>query len=249
ATIRKKGPKLSEIKESITNILDNLAQLEDLSNAKPSDFDLGQAEDLQRRTTTLLDALDQVDARKVAGITKHKKRRHRLGKQRKKKRRLEAKKSENVKIIDPIKIEPGTAPSNIKPAEHIYLKKRQDAASILQTFDLLEKLCESRGGDTAALSQKLSRMRNVWKQVEKECECDNIHSSKKESSIEAQWDMVLFGAGTQQGRENKNTFLKNRTIWDSYISQRQGASCIPRGWVLPPANPTLPWMQYKTDSK
>ncbi|KAH8276315.1 hypothetical protein KR026_010795, partial [Drosophila bipectinata] len=248
-TITKKQPKLSEIKESITNILDNLEHLEDLCNAKQSDFDVGQAEELQRRTTTLLDALDQVDAHKVAGKTKHKKRRHRLQKQRNKQRRLEAKKSKDLKILDKIKIDPVSAPNTNKPAEHICLKKRQDAASILQTFDLLGKLCESRGGDKAALDQKLSHMRHVWKQVQQESESDSIHSAKKESSIDAQWDMVLFGSGSQQGRKNKNTFLKNRTIWDSYISQRKGASCIPRGWVLPPENPSHPWMQYKTDSK
>lgn len=210
ATITKKGPKLSEIKASIANILDNLSQLENLSNAKPPKFDVGRAEELQQRTTTLLDALDQVDPRKVAGITKHKKRRHSLVKQRNKQRRLKAKKLKDVKNLNPIKIEPDTAPSSNKLAEHIFLKKRQDAASILKTFDLLEKLCESRGGDTTALSQKLSRMRHVWKQVQEECESDNIHGGKQESNIEAQWDMVLFGVGTQKGRENKNTFLKNR---------------------------------------
>ncbi|KAH8332716.1 hypothetical protein KR074_009530 [Drosophila pseudoananassae] len=246
-TITKKQPKLSEIKECITNILDNLAQLEDLSNVKQSDFDVGQAEELQRLTTTLLGALDQVDTHKVAGKTKHKKRRHRLEKQRKKQRRLEAKKSKDLKIFDQIKIEPVSTRKTNKPAEHIFLKKRQDAATILQTFNLLEKLCESRGGDKAALTQKLSHMRHVWKQVQQECESDSTHSAKKEYSIDAQWDMVLFGAGSQQGRQNKNAFLKNRIIWDSYVSQRKGASCIPRGWVLPPENPQHPWMQYRTN--
>ncbi|KAH8383346.1 hypothetical protein KR009_008059, partial [Drosophila setifemur] len=242
-----KSRKLSEIKSNIRNVLHNLQQLEDLSNAQGQDIDLEQAEDLQRSTTTLLDALDQVEADKVAGIQKQRKRRRRLVKQKIKLRKLKVKKSEKVaKPLPEIKTEPVARIQ--KQSEHISLRKLHDAASILQTFDLLEKLCESRGGDKAVLSQKLAPMRLVWRRVQQECESEATKETDKVSSLENQWEMVFFGRSSPSVEETKKTFLERRSIWDSYISHANKGSSIPRGWVLPPENPTELWTTYRSES-
>jgi len=54
-----KNLKLSEIKANIQHVLVNLEQLEQLSNEAGQDFDVQQAEELQRRTSTLLDELEK----------------------------------------------------------------------------------------------------------------------------------------------------------------------------------------------
>jgi len=202
-----KNLKLSEIKANIQHVLVNLEQLEQLSNEAGQDFDVQQAEELQRRTSTLLDELEKVPDEKVADIQKQRKRRRRLVKE--KKKRI---KKETIKCEIPEQkytIEPPRNPQE-KQAEHISLRKRRDAASILETFDLLEKLCESRGGDKAALSQKLSQMRRVWRRVQEENEGDHVKESKKAASIESQWEAVLFGKSSPLSRKSKGKFLETR---------------------------------------
>ncbi|KAH8232170.1 hypothetical protein KR032_001151, partial [Drosophila birchii] len=242
--------KLSEIKQNIQHVIGNLQQLEHLTDDDAQDFNAQQAVELQRCTTTLLDALDQVPAAKVAGIQKQRRRRRRLDKQKKRQLKCRAKKAKQDSQSK-LKVstgEPQLAPRE-KQAEHISLKKRHDAASMLQTFDLLEKLCESRGGDKLALSQKLARMRLVWRRVQQENECDHDRESQKRvSSIETQWQAVIFGQSSDFVRENKETFCQRRAIWDSYISYGKRATCIPRGWVLPPENPSNLWKEYRTAS-
>lgn len=203
--------KLSEIKQNILHVLDNLQQLEHLSNDDSQDFNAEQAKVLQRSTTTLLDALDQVPVAKVAGIQKQRDRRRRLDKQKKKKLKCRAKKiKQDLEAKKKIPIEPPLNPRE-KQAEHISLRKRHDAASMLHTFDLLEKLCESRGGDKVALNQKLAHMRYVWRRVQQENEGDHDKESKKRvSSIESQWEEVFFGQSPALVRENKETFCKRR---------------------------------------
>ncbi|XP_070143098.1 uncharacterized protein [Drosophila kikkawai] len=239
--------KLSEIKQNIRYVLENLQQLEHLTDNDAQDFNAEQAEELQRSTTTLLDALDQVPVAKVAGIQKQRRRRRRLDKQKKKEPKLKAKKAKQGLQSKPkVSFEPSLT-SREQQAEHISLKKRHDAASILHTLDLLEKLCKSRGGDKLALSQKLAQMRVVWRRVQQENEGDHDRESQKRvSSIESQWQAVFFGQSSDFVRENKETFCQRRSIWDSYISYGQRASCIPRGWVLPPESAPDLWTEYRT---
>ncbi|KAH8257746.1 hypothetical protein KR038_000125, partial [Drosophila bunnanda] len=237
--------KLSVIKENIQHVLENLQQLEHLIDDDAQDFNAEQAEELQSSTTTLLDALDQVPVAKVAGIQKQRRRRRRLDKQ--KKRELKCRSKKAKQDFKDISIEPPTLTPREKQAEHISLKKRHDAASMLQTFDLLEKLCESRGGDKAALSQKLTQMRLVWRRVQQENEVDHEREThKRVSSIESQWQAVFFGKSPDFVKENKETFCQRRSIWDSYISYGKRATCIPRGWVLPPEHPSDLWTEYRT---
>ncbi|KRF99470.1 uncharacterized protein Dwil_GK19211 [Drosophila willistoni] len=90
---------------------------------------------------------------------------------------------------------------------------------MLRKFQLLETLCELRGGDKAKLSQELDPMRQVWQRVLQE----NAEEAPK--SLDSQWKEVLI-------------------IWDSYISQGKWGSCIPNKWVLPPDEPSSQWAQY-----
>ncbi|KAH8283861.1 hypothetical protein KR054_003766, partial [Drosophila jambulina] len=240
--------KLSEIKHNIRHVIENLEQLEHLTNDDAQEFNAEQAVELQRSTTALLDALDQVPAAKVAGKQKQRKRRRCLDKQKKKELKCRAKKAkEDLKPKPKVYIEPPLTPRE-KQAEHISLKKRRDAASMLHTFDLLEKLCESRGGDKVALSQNLAQMRLVWRRVQQENEGDHDKEwESRLSSIESQWQTVFFGQNSEKFiRENKASFCQKRSIWDSYISYGKRATCIPRGWVLPPENPSDLWKEYRT---
>ncbi|XP_020811026.1 uncharacterized protein LOC110186260 [Drosophila serrata] len=240
--------KLSAIKANIRNVLENIQQLEHLIGDDAQEFNAEQAKELQSSTTTLLDALDQIPVAKVAGIQKQRRRRRRLDKQRKKELKCRSKKPKvALKNLKEALIGPQLTETREKQAEHISLRKRHDAASILQTFDLLEKLCEYRGGDKVALSQKLIQMRLVWRGVQQENEVDHDRESQKRvSSIESQWQEVFFGKSLDFVRENKETICQRRSIWDSYISYGERASCIPRGWVLPPEHPSDLWMEYRT---
>ncbi|XP_016949039.1 programmed cell death protein 7 [Drosophila biarmipes] len=242
----KQNIKLSEIKASIQHVLANLEQLEQLSCEAGQDFDGQQAEELQRRTSTLLDELEKVPAERVADIQKQRKRRRRLDKEKKKRFKKKAIKCEIRE--KKYTIEPPRIPQE-KQAEHISLRKRRDAASILETLDLLEKLCESRGGDKAALNHKLTQMRRVWRRVQEENKDDQVKESKKAASIESQWEAVLFGKPSPLIRGSKGKFLEIRSTWDSYISFACRGSYIPRGWVLPPLKPSAQWAAYRTDNQ
>nr|XP_017007799.2 programmed cell death protein 7 [Drosophila takahashii] len=237
-----KNLKLSQIKANIQHVIANLERLEQLGRLPGQELDVGQAEELQRTTTTLLDELDQVNAQRVADIQKQRKRWRRLVKEKKKRFKRETIKTEIKE--QKYSVEPPRNPLE-KQAEHISLRKKHDAASILETFDLLEKLCESRGGDKAALRQKLSQMRRVWRRVQEENQGDHVRESQKAASIESQWQAVFFGNSEPLVKENKEKFLEIRSTWDSYISFAGRGSCIPRGWVLPPMKPTAQWAAYR----
>ncbi|KAH8357411.1 hypothetical protein KR084_000829 [Drosophila pseudotakahashii] len=240
-----KNLKLSQIKANIQQVIANLEQLEQLNSKAGQELDVGQAEQLQQSTTTLLDELDQVNTQKVADIQKQRKRRRRLIKEKKRRIKRETVKTEITE--QKYSIEPPRNPQE-KQAEHISLRKKHDAASILETFDLLEKLCESRGGDKAVLRHKLTQMRRVWRRVQEENQGDHVKESKKAASIESQWQAVFFGNSEPLVKENKGTFLEIRSTWDSYISFADRGSCIPPGWVLPPIKPTAQWAVYRTEN-
>ncbi|XP_043652545.1 uncharacterized protein LOC122619590 [Drosophila teissieri] len=237
-----KKHRLSAIKANIQQIISSLGQLEQQSSGSGRDFDVHRAEELQRSTATLLDELDKVPAQQVVDEQK----------QRKRRRRLDRRSKQRVRLA-PIKSEPTEKKYSIKPprnpaleqAEHISLRKQRDAASILETFDLLEKLCESRGGDKAALGQKLTHMRRVWRRVQEETQVGNVKESTKVASLESQWKAVFFGQSLPATKANKGKFLEIRSTWDSYISYCGRGSCIPRGWVLPPTKPTAQWAAYR----
>ncbi|XP_016979821.1 uncharacterized protein LOC108045115 [Drosophila rhopaloa] len=242
-----KNLKLSEIKANIRHVIENLRQLEYLSSEREQYFNVEQAEELQRSTTTLLYELDQVPGQKVAGIQKQRKRRRLLDKQKNKRAKWENKISGKLLFTErKYSIDPPRNPKK-KQAEHISLRKQHDAASILESLDLLEKLCESRGGDKAALSQKLAQMRRVWRRVQEESKGDLVKESKKAASTESQWDAVFFGQSANWFRKTKGRFLEIRSTWDSYISHGGRGSYIPKGWVLPSKNPIAQWAAYRTE--
>ncbi|EDV52926.1 uncharacterized protein LOC6554567 [Drosophila erecta] len=234
--------KLSEIKANIQQVISSLRQLEQQSSGAGSDLDVQRAEELQRSTATLLDELDQVPGQQVVAQQKQRKRRRRLDRRSKQRAKCASIKSEPTE--QKISIEPPRNPE-LKQAEHISLRKQRDAASILETFELLEKLCESRGGDKAALCQKLTHMRRVWRRVREETQAGNAKESKKVASLESQWNVVFFGPSLPSAKVNKAKFLEIRSTWDSYISYCGRGSCIPRGWVLPPTKPTAQWVAYR----
>ncbi|KAI8044214.1 uncharacterized protein LOC128266382 [Drosophila gunungcola] len=240
--------KLTEIKTKIRHVIANLQQLQNLSEEE-HDFNVEQVEELQRNTTTLLDELDQVPIQKVVGLQTHRKRRRLLDKQKNKRAKCEIKKPEEL-LLKERKYSVIPPPnSKEKQAEHISLRKQHDAAYILENFDLLEKLCESRGGDSRALSQKLAQMRHVWRRVQEESEGDDhVKESKIAASKEPQWEAVFFGKPSNLLRENKTRFREIRSTWDSYISLGERGSCVPTGWVLPLIKPISQWAAYISET-
>ncbi|KAH8311902.1 hypothetical protein KR044_008519, partial [Drosophila immigrans] len=228
--------KLSEIKTNITTVIANLQQLETCSN-------VDQSTNLQQQTTALLSRLDQLPAKQIARLQLQRKRRRqrakRKCKQQKSVDKAYAKHFKDTKVISPPLSDQAEQPkTTAKRAEHIALKKLHDANNKLKTFDLLERLYKARGGDKAAeLSQKLSRMRAVWRRVKQECE--NATGGEMSVNLEAQWEQVIFGnpcAALEQLR---------RYVWDSYISNGNDATSIPSGWVLPPKTPLQEWAHFR----
>ncbi|XP_022212690.2 uncharacterized protein LOC111067726 [Drosophila obscura] len=243
-----KIPKLCEIKTNIEQSAAVLRELEIGSNAPPSEVEVGQAKAHQETTTKQLDEIDSKTAAKIAGIRRRRKRRRWKFIQRNKEQQA----AESVVKEEPVPKppdEPRPAPRE-KQTENITLKKRYDAASILERLDLLVKLCEARGGDKASLTEKLASMRTVWSRVQQESSATGRITESKSPSIETQWDVVFFGQASssqKQRRGEKPEFLKRRSIWDSYITQGKRGSCIPRGWVLPMEEATSEWLEYRTE--
>ncbi|XP_034665289.1 uncharacterized protein LOC117899411 [Drosophila subobscura] len=224
-----KTPKLCEIKTNIAESAGDIREFSTVSNAPPSGVD------------------DSKTAAKIAGIQRRRKRRRWKFRQRNKEQQA----AEGVVREDPVPNppdEPRPAPRG-KQAEDIDLKRRHDAASMLERLDLLEKLCEARGGDKAKLTEKLASMRTAWSRVQQETTTGRIIESKAPAR-ERQWDIVFFGSPSsiqKRGLGYKAELLRRRSIWDSYITQGKGGSCIPRGWVLPTENPTSEWLEYITE--
>lgn len=197
--------KLSEIKTNITKIIENLQQLEQLSNAPQSDFDGDQALRQERDTTSLLSELEQLPCERIAGIQKRRKRRRQKAKKKmkgQKERVAKVEQSDLYSLPTPMAVSLPVAPA----AEHITLKKQQDASSILTTIDLLERLNRARGGDDA-LSQQLAPLRVVWRRIQQENKMAS--SGKVEENLQAQWDKVMFGSSSSPAVKAQE-FLKRR---------------------------------------
>ncbi|EDW24179.1 GL23998 [Drosophila persimilis] len=235
-----KIPKLYEIKTNTEQSVADLQKLDVVSNAPPRRVDAGQLEVPQETTIAQLDEIDSRTAAKIAGIQRRRKRRRWKFRSKQAAKRL----LKNEHVPKPPD-EPRPFPMD-KKTEGITLKKRSDAASVLERLDLLVKLCEARGGDTATLAEKLASMRTVWQRVQQESTSGKINKSKS-PLIETQWDVVFFGkpSSCQNRRLNKPEFLMRRSIWDSYITHGKRGSCIPRGWVLPTQEPTSEWVEYR----
>ncbi|EDW67390.1 uncharacterized protein [Drosophila virilis] len=247
--------KLSEIKTDISNVIANLQLLEGLSNASPDDLDLKKSRQLKEQTTKLLAKLNELPCDRIARIQLQRKRRRQRAKKRDKLQR-------SVKRDNPENAKDKALPSESdvaaaahlpvqRQAEHITLKKQHDATNMLHTFDLLEKLYKARGGNKD-LTEKLSRMRTVWRSVLQEC-TDEINKEST-TNCEAQWARVIFGSsslslrqGNMDKKRNTQELIQRRFIWDSYISYGKSGSSIPHGWVLPTDMPTAEWARYKCE--
>lgn len=204
------GLKLSEIKANVNNVIENLQLLDAASNASPNDFDLEQSRQLERQTTKLLAELSEIPCEKLARIQLHRK--HRRQKT-KKNAKLQIKL--NRSIPKPTKVTGSLPTVNVnaadekhliasKQAEHITLKKHHDSSNILYTLDLLERLYKARGGK-GNLSEKLARMRTVWRRVHQES--TNAINEEMPTNCEAQWSKAIFGisarsAGPLKSRRN-----------------------------------------------
>ncbi|SPP81031.1 uncharacterized protein LOC117583674 [Drosophila guanche] len=242
-----KTPKLCEIKTNIEESAGDIRDLAIVRDAPPSGVDAGQVEAPHETTTAQLDEIDSKTAAKIAGIQRRRKRRRWKFRQRNKEQQAADVVVKQEPVPNPPD-QPRPAPRG-KQAEDIDLKRRHDAASMLERLDLLEKLCEARGGDKAKLTEKLAPMRTAWSRVQQATKTGRITESKS-TAIERHWDVVFFGSPSSSQRRRrgfKAEFLKRRSIWDSYITQGKGGSCIPRGWVLPTENPTSEWVEYRTE--
>lgn len=203
-----KHHKLSEIKTNIVKIIENLQQLEQLSNAPHSDFDGDQALRQEQDTTSLLSELEQLPCERIAGIQNRRKRRRQKAKKQmkgKKERVAKVEQSDLHSAPTPMADSLSVAPA----AEHITLKKQKDASNILTTIDLLERLHKARGGDDA-LSQQLAPLRLVWRRIQQENKMAS--EGKVEENLQAQWDKVMFGSSspTAVKRQKAQDFLKRR---------------------------------------
>lgn len=180
--------KLSEIKTNVTKIIENLQQLEQLSNAPQSDFNGDQALRRQQDTTSLLSELEQLPCQRTAGIQKRRKRRRQKAKKQMREQKqcvARVEQSDPCSVSTPVEAPPPVATA----AEHITLKKQQDASNILTTIDLLERLHKARGGDDA-LCQQLTPLRVVWRRIQQE------NQMTPEENLQAQWDKVMFGSSS-----------------------------------------------------
>ncbi|XP_068156904.1 uncharacterized protein [Drosophila tropicalis] len=234
--------KLSKIKANICQIINNLQHLE----SEETNLDNNQSSGLQHVTANLLESLEKELPQAVTQVQVRIKQR-----KRKRYRRLKNKKekAECVKV-NSTPCEEWTTSQQLPNAnrkcdrtrEELLAQRRcKDAISMLGKFQLLETLCELRGGDQAKLSQELDPMRKVWQCVLKE------NSEEAPKSLDSQWNEVLFGQHSElvesKGQTRKK-LLKKRIIWDSYISQGKWGSCIPNKWVQPPDEPSSQWAQY-----
>ncbi|XP_023034011.1 uncharacterized protein LOC6648170 [Drosophila willistoni] len=234
--------KLSEIKANICQIINNLQQLE----SEQTSLDSKQSSGLQQTTTNLLESLENELPQAAAQVQIRIKQRKRKRFRRLKNKREKAK---SVKVTS-APCEAWTTSQDLPTAnrkcnrtrEELFAHRRcKDALSMLRKFQLLETLCELRGGDKAKLSQELDPMRQVWQRVLQE----NAEEAPK--SLDSQWKEVLFGRDSElveSKGETRKKLLKKRIIWDSYISQGKWGSCIPNKWVLPPDEPSSQWAQY-----
>ncbi|KAH8407999.1 hypothetical protein KR222_009993, partial [Zaprionus bogoriensis] len=239
--------RLSEIKKNVGQIIGNLQQLDSWSTAPAADYDAQQALQLQQRTSGLLASLEQLQCERVAGMRAQRKRRRRRVKLLlRQQRRL----SSAMGRGSAARAQPASAAAPVpppQPATHITLGRCRDASTALTTFELLERLCRARGGDVESLSLKLASMRAAWRRVQQENE------TRPALQLEAQWNQVIFGTPTaapEQGRRKQaaRALLQRRCNWDSYLNYcSSAASSIPRGWVLPPAEPTPQWALYRCE--
>lgn len=201
------GLKLSEIKTNVFNIIENLQQLESLSNAPPTEFDAAQALRQSQDTTSWLSELEKLPCERIAGIQERRKRRRRKTKQqvRQQKSRARLEQKDPYPVLAPI---PSSLPVEPQPAEHIALKKLQDASNILTTIDLMERLQKVRGGDDT-LSEKLAPLRLVWRRIHQENQ--NATERKTEVNVHTQWDKVIFGSSSPvTEKKNPQEFLQRR---------------------------------------
>ncbi|XP_017863116.1 PREDICTED: uncharacterized protein LOC108613838 [Drosophila arizonae] len=248
------GLKLSEIKAKVNNVIDNLQLLEAASNASPNGFDLEQSRQLERQTTNLLAELSEIPCEKLARTQlQRKQRRQRTKKKLKRQIKLNRPISKSAKVTESLPTVNAADEENLKApkqAEHITLKKHHDSSNILYTLDLLERLYKARGGK-GNLSEKLVRMRTVWRRVQQES--INAINQEMPTNCEAQWSKAIFGIssvllkqGSLKSRRNIHNpqFVEWRAIWDSYISSGKVGSSIPHGWVLPGEKPSADWAKY-----
>ncbi|XP_034485064.1 uncharacterized protein LOC117789957 isoform X2 [Drosophila innubila] len=218
--------KLSEIKTNLTNIIENLQHLESLSNALLNSSDVEQSLQLQQHTTTLLSQLEDLSCKQIKSVQVQRKRRRQRVKQKRKLQKRVNKADANYFKDTKVICEPALQQTE-KHAEHITLKKLHDATKILQTFDLLERLYQARGGNNDDLGQKLAQMRTVWRRVKQESE--NETGAQVAGNLEKQWDQVIFGSSSAplkeqrrgQKKQNIQEFLQRRTTVTPFLYSLQ----------------------------
>lgn len=211
------GLKLSEIKANISNVIENLKFLEAASNASANDFDLEQSAQLERHTTNLLAKLTEMPCEKLARTQLKRKQRRQKAKQ---KAKLQMKLNRSTPIS--VKVAISSPPTTLtcearlkapKQAEHITLKKHHDASNMLHTLDLLERLYRARGGK-GELSEKLTRMRTVWRRVQQES--INVINQEVPTNCEAQWSKTIFGSSAMPSRQE---YFKGRNTQE-FVERR-----------------------------
>ncbi|XP_054738813.1 uncharacterized protein LOC129244925 [Anastrepha obliqua] len=253
---------ISQLKNSIQNIVTNVKQLEELADVNGASVTLVNR--LMQQTDDLLVVVENSSLERFANKVKKRRIQRKLKKLKRKqiktvagkKTTLKTKTSSTSTLVSPT-VEAPSLTSHIKPVSSTVhptqsMSKKlhnhhYDAQRFLRTFELLKMLHFSRGrseNKTREFAAQLHDLRATWSKVLKE----NTSECSKEKNVEDQWTEVFFGPAelSYYGGEQKiSDFLRVRHIWDSYLTHSKHGSCIHCGWVLPHENSAVEWQEYR----
>uniref|UniRef100_A0A1A9WF68 Uncharacterized protein n=1 Tax=Glossina brevipalpis TaxID=37001 RepID=A0A1A9WF68_9MUSC len=242
-----KNVNVSNVKQKLKSIIENLKYLE---NSK------GNEENLVTLQQKMLCMLNDVEALPLETIkSRVKKRQKRRQKTKLKKQQIKRMNIKLAKIITPISTHNQEAIDETNNAKHLItnekhlitkksyqqLKTIHEGQRFLKIFSLLEELHLRRGqnsDETKKFARKFERLITVWKTF-------ILEKQNSDETIENQWNISLFGNPYHENFDLE-TFLRRRTIWDSYVSSK--GSSIPAGWVLPPKLAHSKWSAYLCSS-
>ncbi|CAD6991215.1 uncharacterized protein LOC101459195 [Ceratitis capitata] len=259
------GEKATHLKICIETIRANIEKLEKFANDNCDGLHL---DSLKQQTDKLLHFAEQAPLEKIAKLLQRNKLK-RLKKKaklkiiksnlklRNKSMNLTASTKSNIIHNSEIPSKPSTYKAlinyqaeSLQPKLHKRLLKRHDAQRFLETFELLKTLHISReqnAENTKKFTEQLKNLRFSWSKIleENESEC------AQEQHVEDQWNEIFFGVDLRPHHcteQKMADFLRIRRIWDSFITRSKHGTFIPCGWVLPPENPAIEWVPYRTSN-
>uniref|UniRef100_A0A1B0FB41 Uncharacterized protein n=1 Tax=Glossina morsitans morsitans TaxID=37546 RepID=A0A1B0FB41_GLOMM len=232
---------VSQVKEKLKSVIENLKYLES------SKEDVKTLLPIQQKIFCMLNDVEALPLKAIKSqIEKRKKRRQKI---KLKKQKIKLMNIELAKTAKPISSHNQEATLN-ELEKHLTTKKSYqqlktiyEGQRFLKIFKLLGNLHLSRGqneGETKKFVQKFQSLITVWKTF-------ILEKQNCNGASENQWNTALFGSPSPYHHHlDLESFLRRRTIWDSYISFK--GSSIPPGWVLPPQHANNEWSAYLCSS-